>query len=224
MARSLTFILAVCLPAFFWVILTAAQEVQENPGPSPALSAVLHRLEEKMSGLKTLKTDFVEEKKLSAFRNSIRLRGHIYMERPGKLIWHVDEPVRYSVLITEEYVRQWDEDTNRVQEIPLSNNPVLRTVFSQMTVWLNGQFTTLLQEYKVELIQESPVVLACVPRDENVLKKVVKQITLSFQEDETYLKQIIILEAGGDSTTISFHDTVLNVPLDNRDFEVKGHV
>jgi hypothetical protein len=50
---------------------------------------------------------------------------------------------------------------------------------------------------------------------------VIKNITITFREDETYLQQIRMQELSGDITTITFMNTILNAPLDSTSFEVR---
>ncbi len=200
----------------------SARAVPESPsaGLGPRLSATISRLEAHAARLKTLSTEFVQEKNLAAFRNTLTLRGRIFMERGGRLAWHVDEPVRYSVLITDKVIRQWDEETRQVREIPLSGNPMLRTALDQISVWFNGDYSSALKDYEVELVQENPVVIRFMPKPSALTAKVLKSIELRFRSNEEYLEQILILEAGGDSTRIRFENTVLNSPLKEADFEV----
>jgi len=193
-----------------------------SPAPGPGLSATISRLEAHASRLKTLKTDFVQEKNLAAFRNTLTLRGRIFMERGGRLAWHVDEPVRYSVLITDKVIRQWDEETQQVREIPLSGNPMLRAALDQISVWFNGDYSAALQEYEVDLVQERPIIMRFTPRPTALTARVLKSIELSFRNNEEYLERILILEVGGDSTLIRFENTILNSPLKEADFEVEG--
>ncbi|MBI4710050.1 MAG: outer membrane lipoprotein carrier protein LolA, partial [Nitrospirae bacterium] len=131
-----------------------------------------------------------------------------------KIAWHVDEPVRYSVVITDKSIRQWDEDTNRVQETALSGNPVFQNVLNQLTVWFSGNYVSLMKDYDVRLLQKSPHVFEFIPKKTNAAGKFIKGITISLREDERYLKQIRILEIGGDSTTIIFKNTIFDVPAE----------
>ena len=64
--------------------------------------------------------------------------------------------------------------------------------------------------------------LEFIPLEKNVSRKVIKSITITFREDRKYLQQIRIREVNGDVTTIHFVNTLLNAPLDNTAFEVKG--
>jgi outer membrane lipoprotein carrier protein len=224
------FTIYLLFPCFLFLLsaaaLTAADE-KNSPSPPDEASDVhdmLRGLGEKVSNFKSLKTNFIQEKNLAIFKNKIILRGRIYLQKPNKIAWHVDEPVKYSVLITDKSIRQWDEDTNQVQEMSLSGNPVFQNVLNQLAVWFSGDYVSLLKDYDVLLLWKSPLVFEFIPKKGNVAGKIIKSITISVRDDERYLKQIKILEISGDSTTIIFKDTIFNAPIDNLDFEVKRRV
>jgi len=100
------------------VLLACPVFAGENPdGETENLVAFLNALGKKVSDFKTLKTDFTQEKEMAMFKDKLVLKGRIYLEKPNKVAWHVDSPLRYSVLITDKLIRQWDEDTNQVQEM-----------------------------------------------------------------------------------------------------------
>jgi outer membrane lipoprotein-sorting protein len=199
--------------------------VESAPAPSPSqtdLSAFLNTLGKKASDFKTLKTDFIQEKEMALFKDKLVLKGRIYLEKPNKVAWHVDSPLRYSVLITDTVVRQWDEDTNQVQEISLTRNPIFQNVLNQLTVWFSGDYSSLIEINDVRIVTQEPLAIEFTPREKNIAKKVIKSITITFRDDQKYLRQIRIQELSGDVTTITFLNTLLNVPLDRASFEVKG--
>jgi outer membrane lipoprotein-sorting protein len=199
-----------------------AADQKDHPGQtSPETAELLARLGKKASDFTTLKTDFVQEKELALFQDKLVLKGRIYLRKPNRIAWHVDEPVRYSVLITDTFVRQWDAETNKVQELSLAKNPVFQSVLGQLTVWFSGEYTTLLKDYTVRVVRHEPVVLECSPREHSISRKVIKSITLTFRADETYLQTIRIQEHSGDATTIDFLNTVVNPRLDEGVFEVQ---
>ena len=203
----------------------SAEDLPREAQKAPAdVAAFLNSLGKTVSGFKTLKTEFTQEKEMSLFKEKIVLQGRIYLQKPGKIAWHVDKPLRYSVLITDTAIRQWDEDTNKVREISLANNPVFQSVIGQMTVWFSGEYGSLLENNDVKVLSLRPVVIECTPREKNIAGKVIKSITITFRDDETYLKQIRIQELTGDVTTLHFTNTLINVPLDSSSFEVKRHV
>lgn len=211
------------LPLLFNVVFLSEAKEEKTNETLNNISELLSRLGQKASAFKTLKTDFVQEKELAMFKNKITIKGRIYIQKPDKLAWHVDKPVRYSVLITDKSIRQWDEETDRVQELSLSANPVFQNVVNQMTVWFSGDYSSLIGDNDVRLIKNSPIMIDFIPKESNMAKKIIRSITITFREDEKYVERIRIQEKSGDVTTIIFLNTVLNAPLDSSSFEVKGN-
>ncbi|MFZ3207734.1 MAG: outer membrane lipoprotein carrier protein LolA [Geobacteraceae bacterium] len=226
--RMLTKIIATLSVSMFILVQSSsvlAAESGKGMTSQPAdLSAFLQAIGKKTSNFKTLKTEFTQEKKMVMFKDKLIMKGRIFLEKPNKIAWHVDSPVRYSVLITDKLIRQWDEDTNKVQEISLAKNPIFQNVLGQLTVWFSGEYGSLLDTNDVRVVKRDPLVIEFVPRDNNVSKKVIKSITITFRDDQNYLKQLRIQEMSGDVTTINFINTILNIPINSKNFEVKGRV
>jgi len=204
----------------FMLLFSAAtygysQDTQAPEKIRKDLSAVLSRLEKKMSGIKTLKTGFVQEKELAVFKQKVVLKGTVCIEKPGRLAWYVNEPMKYKMVISQDMISQWDEDTNRVQKISLSKNPAFEAAIGQMQEWFSGAYTPLLKEYEIILLKENPASLKFTPRASTIAGNVIKSVTVVFRKDEQYISRIFIEEKSGDTTNLSFIDTHLNVPLEN---------
>ncbi len=184
------------------------------------ITDLLLQIERNISDFETLQTDFIQEKNLAIFKNKITIRGRIYLQKPRKVAWHVDEPIKYSVLITDKLIRQWDEGTDQVQEIALSDNPVFRIVTDQLTAWFSGRYAQLLDDYNVHINKQHPLEIDFIPNETNKVKKLIEFIKVTFREDEKYLQKIKFQEIRGDSTTIIFKNTFFNIPLDENVFKV----
>lgn len=220
-AINLIFILVcLCSASGAWAAHSGITAVAQ-PDDLPAF---MRSIGKKASNFKTLKTEFVQEKKMALFKDKLVMKGRIYLEKPNKIAWHVDSPVRYSVLITDKIIRQWDEESNKLQEISLKKNPVFQNILSQLTVWFSGEYGSLLDTNTVRIIKQEPLVMEFIPRDNNVSKKIIKSITITFRMDQNYPQQLKIHENSGDITTINFVNTVLNAPLTSKNFEVNGRV
>ena len=124
-----------------------------------------------MSAVQTLKSGFVQEKRLAILEQPLVLKGTIFMEKPALFAWHVREPVRYSMVIRDEVVRQWDEDTQRVQTISLSKNPGFKIAIRQMRGWFSGAYRSMLGEYEVTVAQSRLRSPSSSPRAKVALRK-----------------------------------------------------
>lgn len=214
------FLLTLLLLLFCLPVSSIASNTVFTEKTDAELSVFLDDLGKQVSDFKTLATDFVQTKEMALFKDQLVLKGRIYLKNPSQLAWHVDNPLRYSVLITDKLIRQWDEETDDVQEVSLEKNPIFRNVLSQLTVWFSGDYGELLNSNTVRILGESPLTLEFIPKENNPGKNIIDHVSITFRDDRKYLEQIRIQEKGGDITTILFSDTRLNTSLDRSHFEV----
>ncbi len=198
--------------------------VVRETGRSTDVAALLEQVGKEASGFQTLRTSFVQEKRLAVFKDTVVLKGRIVLQKPDRIAWHVSSPLRYSVVLSSASIRQWDEDTNSVQTISLAKNPVLMNVLGQLSVWFSGEYRSLLKEFDVTVLRKGPIAFRFVPKGTAMAAKVLRDIEIEFRADRKYLQSIAIHELSGDSTVITFTDTEFNIPLDAREFEVKPRV
>jgi len=219
-----TGIITIFMLLFFTATCGYSQDSQVNTIIRTDLNTVLSRLEKKMSGIRTLKTGFVQEKELAVFKQKVILKGIIYIEKPARLAWHVNEPMKYIMVISQNMISQWDEDTNNVQKISLSKNPAFEAAIGQMREWFSGAYTPLLKEYEIMLLKENPASLKFTPRAATFAGNVIKSVIVDFRKDEQYINRIFIEEKSGDTTNLSFVDTHLNIPLEDSAWKVNPGV
>ena len=59
-----------------------------------------------------------------------------------------------------------------------------------------------------------------VPKADSMTGKAIKRVSVSVREDMKYVERILIEDVSGDQTVISFHDTILNEPVDAAEWKV----
>jgi len=174
--------------------------------------AVLAGLEKNMHDIKSVQADFMQEKKLAMFSQTLVI---------NRFAWHVQTPMRYRMVMKNNSLKQWDEDANQVQEFSLLHNPAFSAAFTQMQEWFSGNYAALSKEYAVSVVNESPVILKFVPNPNTPQSQVVNSVTVTFRNDQRYLASIVIEEKNQDTTCIKFSNTRLDFPVDNFAWEVK---
>jgi len=181
---------------------------------------VLSKLEASLSDVKTVRTRFVQEKKLALFKNTLITRGVIQLQPPDKLLWRVESPIKYVLLIDGKQAKQWDGETGKSQKIPLADNPVFSAVTEQLRSWFGGRYSLLALDYAISQRSETPAVFVFTPKPDTPAAKMLRAVTVTFREDKRYLTSIQIDEAGGDTTVLRFEETELNKPFDPKDWEL----
>ncbi len=208
------------------VLLSGAAVAQDAPAgtnaPAEDVAAVLRAIEKQFTGVKTVQAAFVQTKELAIFNQTITLEGRVALENPGRLAWRVDKPVRYAVVLDGDVIRQWDEDSGKVQKISLSGNPVFQAVALQLQVWFSGKYASLADEYQIRLGDTGEqTVLLFQPLSTAAASKAIRRVTVSFRKDRRYIEAIQIEDVSGDRTRIQFKSTRLNEPIDPGEWEVK---
>ncbi|MCX5698233.1 MAG: outer membrane lipoprotein carrier protein LolA [Candidatus Omnitrophica bacterium] len=188
------------------------------------LDTILNALQEKMSTVKTIQTDFIQEKNLALFKQKLTLKGKIFIQKPGMLSWRVFTPLRYSLVINGSQISQWDQDTNQVQSVSLAKNPSFQTVIQQMQNWFSGTYKTMQGDYQISLISQQPLKLEFIPKEKSVAANFIQRVTVLFQDDQQYIKEINILEKSQDSTLLEFINARLNQEISPKAWEVKTDV
>jgi outer membrane lipoprotein-sorting protein len=198
--------------------------IKTHKNIAPDLYEVLHRLEDKTSEIRTLKTEFVQEKELAVFKEKIILKGMIFLQKPELFAWHIIEPLSYSMVIKGDILSQWDENTKKIQKISLAKNPAFQVAISQMKDWFSGKYTSMAEDYNIIILKRKPVFLKFIPKKNTIVSNVIDTVTVIFRDDERYIHQIYIKEKSGNSTHLTFVNTQLNTPLDEAAWEVKARV
>ncbi len=189
-------------------------------GAAEDQAALLKDLEKSFSTIKTVQTRFRQEKELKIFSRTIVMEGRVVLENPDRLAWRIDTPIRYALVLNGEYAQQWDEDSNKVQKMKTAGDPVFEEVIGQIEKWFSGEFVSLLDDYDLTVKSEQPPVLEFIPKPDGMIGKVIGRVTISVREDRRYVERIAIEDMGGDKTTITFYDTVLNAPVAAKEWEV----
>ena len=79
-----------------------------------------------IANFRTLRTNFVQTKHLKAFKKPMVLNGELCLDRAGKrFAWHVEKPLRYSCIIANGKLTQWDADSDKTVSVPFSKYPML---------------------------------------------------------------------------------------------------
>ncbi|GEM_PF-793645 len=189
-----------------------------------SVDELMTRLSAEFGSIQTVQTRFVEKKKIRILEQELELTGHLAIEKPGRLAWRIEKPLACTLIIANGRVRQWDEDSQSVQTFSSKSNPVFSMVLDQMQNWFSGDFVALLNDYDVRVKQENPLVLAFKPHADSLNAHVIKQVLVTIRDDLRYVQAIRIDDSSGDTTVITFIDTVLNKAVPAETWKVRLHV
>ncbi|MCF6175203.1 MAG: outer membrane lipoprotein carrier protein LolA [Victivallaceae bacterium] len=179
------------------------------------------RVEQQLGQIKTLQVDFEQQRTLKLLKNKAIFTGKIFMEAPGKLAWHVYKPIRYSCIINGDIMTQWDADSNEVTTINAKKIGALQLVIRQLQYWFAGNFTALNSDFESKVMINTQQI-EFIPKASTPPARFIKKIIVTLKKDLSYIKKIVIYEEGGDTMTMLFAKTIINKPLPDNVWKIKG--
>ena len=205
---------------------TSEMDKTSNPlsKESSNLANVLEKIETKMKSIKTLECNFVQEKKLNIMNKPIIIKGKIYIQSPNFFAWHSTQPVRYSLIIKEHILKQWNGDNNQINIINLKDKPMFQVIISQMKSWFSGSYTKQTDDYNIKIVHQNPLMLKFSPKLSSSTSEFVKAVEVSFKNDLSYIANIKILEKNNDSMSMRFSDVILNHTIPSSTWSIKSDI
>jgi len=181
-----------------------------------SINDLMKRLSADFATIETVQTRFVETKNIRILDQELELTGTLAIEKPKRLAWRTETPLACTLIISDGTGRQWDEDSRSVESFSSKSNPVFSMVLDQMQNWFSGDFVSLQNDYDVVLEQKEPLVLSFRPHADSPNAQAIKTVRVTIRNDLRYVQAIRIEDTTGDTTTITFIDTILNeaVPAD----------
>lgn len=194
------------------ILLFTAGPVAADTVTPDGSSAIFSSLERTAGAVKTISSDFVQEKHLSMFKTVLTSKGRFYFSKPDLLRWELTAPVASGFVLKGEKGRRWHERTGRSESFQISQEPVMKLVSDQLFAWARADFQWLKKEYRISVLAESPVALRLEPRSA-ATAGFLHHLLINFSADGRYVRSVELHEKDGDYTRIRFVNAAVNKPL-----------
>lgn len=216
------FVIAFVLTSGFSFAQAPATQPTTQPA-KPASPELLKQVQERLKNVKTVQSEFTQEKDLAVLKHKLLIKGTFALEQPDRVIWNVREPVRYVIRVEGDEVRQWDQDTNKVKTIHVGADPTFKAITEQIQAWFLGDYAALSQTYDVDVVGENPLALGFTPKPGTMVSKVLQHVDVGFGDGDAYINKMVVREASGSVTTLDFLDPKLNEAIPPTTWEIPPH-
>ena len=207
--RILTAVLSVCIFSAF-AGEDALQPESKQPETEVATAAPdTAELLANVANFRTLRTKFVQTKHLKAFKKPMVLNGELCLDRPGKrFAWHVEKPLKYSCIIANGKLTQWDEDSGKTVSVPFSKYPMLEMLSDAMTAFASGDIRALEKDFEAAPGKDGAITLK--PRSERFAASLITEVELTLDDTKTKIVKVRTSEKNGDVTELVYSDSVFD--------------
>ena len=211
---------AVCGPLVFAGEAAAQPEAETQETGVKIDTAAPAELLLNIANFRTLRTNFVQTKRLKAFKKPMVLNGELCLDRPGKrFAWHVEKPLRYSCIIADGKLTQWDEDSDKTVSVPFSKYPMLEMLSDAMTAFASGDVKALEKDFEAAPGKDGSILLK--PRSERFAASLITEVELFLDDAGKQIVKVVATEKNGDVTELVYSDSVFDSDIPDSLWQAK---
>ena len=173
---------------------------------------IFSQIADSASRVKTLSSDFIQEKHLSMLENVLIAKGRFYYKRNDRLRWELNEPIISGFSVNGRKAKRWDGKSGKTQLFEVREVPFIEVFADQVFAWTKADFKGLQKRYRIEVLAQTPADLKLFPIFSQE-KKYLDHLRIVFAADAGYVNAVEVHEPDGDFTRIRFLNTRINEPL-----------
>jgi outer membrane lipoprotein-sorting protein len=191
---------------------SASERKTDNETPE-----IFARIARAASKIKTISSDFLQEKHLAMLEKVLISKGKFYYEKPDRLSWEILEPNSSGIVVNGDDAKRWQGQKKYWESFDLHEMTFIKAFVDQIFAWAKADFEWLEDSYDITIQEDNPVVMKLVPLSMQE-KAFINHITLFFSTDDSYVHTIKIHENDEDYTLIKFINILINMPLKKKVF------
>jgi hypothetical protein len=184
--------------AILLIAWTFAAAAADSPAPADALT----RIEAQLVRSPILRASFTQERSMRVLKRPLVSRGRLIAVADQGVLWQVREPHAVTVLVTADAVVEWD-DQGTARPMQMASSPVFRTLGDALLGVLTGDTGKLGTLFELSpLPADRGWRLELTPKDPGLAA----MITAIEIAGGRFVEKVVIREASGDRTVITFGD------------------
>ena len=202
-------LLLCCAPLAFG----ATQQSEETKLPE-----VFSRLQNAAAETWSLSSDFVQEKHLAIFAETLLSKGHFSYQKPDHLRWELLTPVPSGFVLRGQQGERWNGLSRETSVFRIDRDPIMGIIAEQLLAWAKVDIEWLKSRYQIELLSDQPVRLQLFPLDQGEAG-FIEQLQILFAVNNSHVKLVEMHEVGGDKTLLHFENATMNQTLSAETFQ-----
>lgn len=211
MIRISVLLIAFCISAG-----SSFGQMYSDLKPMEDIAVFKKGLTETTKSTKTIKSEFVQKKKLKVMKAPITSSGYILFQQPQNLKWAYSEPYVYAIILnsTEMIV----DDAGKINRIPLNDNPLFSDLSQMIISSVEG---TILEDSRFEkaYYQSEEYNAVMLEPNEADMKTYLNKMILYFDKTDFSVRKIIMEESEGNYTELTFSNVQPNIAIDPNAFK-----
>ena len=163
----------------------------------------------------TISSDFVQYKHMDFLSKDIETAGKMYFQEPNSLKWQYKKPYNYAIIFKNGKILIDDE--GKKSTVDIGNSKIFGKINKLIVGSVSGNMFDD-KEFTISFFKtKTNNITRLLPKDAS-LKKYIKQIELTFDNDDFTVVQVKLIESSDDYTRIVLKNKILNAKIDDSIF------
>lgn len=176
------------------------------------LPEIFNRLQHAADETHSLSSDFVQEKHLAIFAETLISHGQFFYRQPDNLRWELLSPVHSGFVLRGQKGERWNGLSKETEPFRIDRDPIMGIIAQQLLAWAKVDIDWLKSRYRIELLSAQPVRLQLFPLDQGEAG-FIAQLQILFAVNNSHVEQVEMYEVGGDKTLLRFENAQINQSL-----------
>ena len=210
MSKLLTTTLLLLLAPFLAVAQTAVTASEQE--------RIITEINAAAKDVHTIQCDFTQTKTLSIMDDRLVSRGSMIFAQPSRLRWCYTSPYSYTFIITDDKVHI--AKGSQRSSIDLHSSQAFQELARLMAGSVTGQCLTSKSDFDVTILADANSYIAQLRPKDKRLRKLFATIRLTFDRQTRTMREVLLTEPGGDTTTITLHNVRQNQTVNAKVFSL----
>jgi hypothetical protein len=199
------------------------KDIQARKLSDAELDALLARLEKELGSIHSLKTEFIQERRLSIFTDPVEAKGVLLFVCPDNVRFEITEPFHSILIAGPSSVANFEFIGGEWKKLSLGSPDSILLVTRQIAEWLQGRFRDEHSLYEISALEGNDTVIVLTPKPEQ-LKKFITAIELMLTPEKSRIATVTIREPSEDYTHLKFFNQEKDVEGLDQFFTTTGSV
>ncbi len=169
---------------------------------------ILKKITSAASGMRTMKCDFVQIRKMSLLADEIKSSGVMYFEKPSRLRWEYREPSAYVMTIDGGTVTIDSAAGHSVSDA--SSSRMYKAVADMVMGCMSGESLKDTRMFRTGFTDLGSVWVAELKPVRKDLQRMFESLVLNFDASTGLLRSMVMNDAAGNSTSITVSNVSVN--------------
>jgi len=200
------------------ILVLIGKNSQSQPAgfqPVRSETEIAAKLKDYSAKLKSIQSDFKQEKHLEYLDVALQSGGKFWFETPDKVRWEYNQPYNYILVLNSGKLKLISNKSNN--EIDMKGNAVFEQVNNLMVAAVSGNVFDN-KDYSVKAYENKDFYLINIKPLSNYLSQMIKEMDLYFDKKNYVVTKIKMLESETDYSIITFSNLNIDAPIESKVF------